>query len=66
MHEQYRRVLYSATIVTYRGGGGQAIMYTSHITRPHGGLACGASFVVGSRVLSYTVARLLSAGVGAC
>ena len=43
--EQYRRVLYSAIIVTYRGGGGQAIMYTSHITHPYGGLSCGASFV---------------------
>lgn len=64
--EQYRRVLYSAIIVTYRGGGGQVIMHASHVTRPHGGLSCGASFVVGSRVLSYIVARLLSAGVGAC
>lgn len=63
--EQYRRVLYSAIIVTYRGGG-QVIMHASHVTRPHGGLSCGASFVVGSRVLSYIVARLLSAGVGAC
>ncbi|CRH72654.1 Uncharacterised protein [Chlamydia trachomatis] len=67
MHEQYRRVLYSATIVTYRGGEGKpsCTHHTSHIHMVDSRVVP-RSFVVGSRVLSYIVARLLSAGVGAC